>query len=49
VDGEDPDLDSVLIDEFGVMSACAGMVVDTPSGHKSAFSSSMTLYSKVYY
>ena len=49
-DGEDPDSEFVITGKFGVMSACVGVVVDMPSGHESAFSSSMTLYytSEVY-
>ena len=42
---EDPDLDSVLT---GVMSACVGVVVDMPSGHKSVHLSSVILYSEIY-
>jgi hypothetical protein len=45
VDREDPDLDSVLTGKFGVTSACVGVIV---SGHESVFSSSMTLYNKIY-
>ena len=50
-DGEDPDSEFVITDKFGVISACVGVVIDMPPGHKSVFSSSMILnivYSKVY-